>query len=229
MGRSFLKWRNFACLPMIVILPATLLADDTGAAMLRSNGGVLVNKTSAPASLALFRDDLIETPKEVVARIDMTGSMADVNPETMVQFEGDELVLDHGNVSVNTSRVLRVRVGCITVTPVNADWTHYDVTDLNGKVTVSASKSDVYIDARSANPQQAKKSSHSDRMIVHEGEQKSREEKCGAPPIKESSQVAGRGAIMNSPYAKWTAVGIVGALTCLGLCHDDDPVSPAKP
>jgi hypothetical protein len=229
MGRSFLKWRNFACLPMIVILPASLLADDTGAAMLRSNGGVLVNKTSAPASVALFRDDLIETPKNVVARIEMTGSTADVNSETMVQFEGDELVLDHGSVSVNTSRVLRVRVGCITVTPVNADWTHYDVTDLNGKVTVSASKSDVYIDSRSANPQQAKQPSHSDRMIVREGEQKSREEKCGGPPIKESTRLAGRGAIMNSPYAIGTAVGIVGVLTCLGLCHDDDPVSPAKP
>ena len=98
----------------------------------------------------------------------------------MVQFEGNELVLDHGSLSVNTSRGLRVRVGCLTVTPVNdAQWTHYDVVDCDGKVTVSALKNDVYIDARSSNPQQARQSSRSSRVTVREGEQKSREEKCG--------------------------------------------------
>lgn len=228
MGRSFLKWRNLASLPMIVILPVSLLADDT-AAMLRSNGGVLVNRSPAAASVALFRDDLVETPKDVVARIEVSGSTADISPETMIQFEGDELVLDHGTVSVNTSRALRVRVGCITVAPVNTDWTHYDVTDVNGKVTVSALKSDVYIDAHSGKEQEAKEPSRSNRTIVREGEQKSREEKCGAAPFKESGRVAARGAIMNSPYVKWTAVGVIGGIACLGLCHDDDPVSPTKP
>ena len=70
-----------------------------------SNGiGVLVNKNPAPASIALFPNDLIETQKAVVARIEVTGSSADINPETVVQFEGNELVLDHGSLSVNTSR-----------------------------------------------------------------------------------------------------------------------------
>jgi hypothetical protein len=217
---------------MIAILPVSLMADDTGAAILHSTGGVLVNRNTAPASTAIFRDDLIETPKEVVARIEMTGSTADINPETMLQYEGDELVLDHGSVSVNTSRVLRVRVGCVTVTPVNVDWTHYDVVDTDGKVTVSALKNDVYIDAHSTNPKQAKQPQqpeHSDRTIVREGEQKSREEKCGAPILKESGRFAGRGAIMNSPWVKWPSVIGIGALTCFALCKDDDPISPDKP
>src|ERR1700674_1595336 len=142
---------------MIVILPVSLPAQDTAAAMLRSNGtGVLLNKNPAPASAALFSNDLIETPKTAVARIEASGSSADLNPETVVQFEGNELVLDHGSLSVNTSRGLRVRVGCVTVTPVNdAQWTHYEVADLDGKVTVAALKNDVYIDARSNHPQQA--------------------------------------------------------------------------
>jgi hypothetical protein len=228
MGPSFLKWRNFASLPMIFILPFSLLADDTGA-MLRSSGSVLVNKTTAPASVALFRDDLIETQKEGSARIEATGSIAEIHPETVVQFEGDELVLDHGSVSVNTSHVLRVRVGCVTVTPVNADWTHYDVVDNDGKITVSALKNDVYIDAKSNNPQEAKQPTHSNRTLVKESETKSREEKCGAAPIKWSSVYAGRGAILNSPWAIGTGAVIVGTIACLGLCHDDDPVSPAKP
>ena len=116
---------------MIVILPVSLYADDTGAAMLRSNAGVLLNKNPAPASSALFPDDLVETAKNAGARIEATGSTAEINPDTVVQFEGNELNLEHGSLSVNTSRGMKVRVGCLTVTPVNPEWTHYDVTDLD--------------------------------------------------------------------------------------------------
>ena len=231
MGRSLHHWRNLVCWPMMVIIPVSLLAQDT--AMLHSTGGVMVNKNQAPASNAIFPDDLIETPQGVMGRIEAPGSTADIAPNTMVQFEGDELVLDHGGLSVNTSRLLRVRVGCVTVTPVNADWTHYDVTDLDGKITISAQKNDVYVDARSSKPEKVLEKegqpSHSDREIVHEGEQKSREEKCVGPPVKESGRVAGRGAIMNSPYVKWPARVGIAVLTCYALCHSDDPLSPAVP
>ena len=86
----------------------------------------------------------------------------------MVQFNGDELVLDHGTVSVNTSRGLRVRVGCLIIRPVNnTEWTHYDVADVDGKVTVSALKNDASIDSRSGAAQQTKQSVRSNRVIVH--------------------------------------------------------------
>jgi hypothetical protein len=208
----------------------SLLAQDTAAAILRSNGiGVQVNKYPAPASNALFSGDSIETQKNAVARIEANGSTADLSSETMVHFEGNELVLEHGSLSVNTSRGLRVKVGCLTVTPVNnVEWTHYDVVDVDGKVTISALKSDVYINATSNNPKQAKQSGHSDRIIVREGEQKSREEKCGAAYLK--SPIAGRGAFMNSPWAIGAGVAGIGAALCFGLfCQNDDPVSPTKP
>ena len=171
---------------MAVILPVSLFAQENAAALLRSSGtGVLVNKNPSPESIALFPDDLIETPKSIVARLEITGSAADIGPETMVQFESDELALDHGNVSVNTTRGLRVRVGCLTVTPVNvSERTQYDVSDLDGKVTVNAAKNDVYIDARSKKPQEAKNPSRSSRDLVREGEQKSREEKCGGAYLR---------------------------------------------
>ena len=52
------KWRYFVCLLLLAILPASLLARTTAAAMLRSEGvGVLVNQYPAPASIALFPDD----------------------------------------------------------------------------------------------------------------------------------------------------------------------------
>ncbi len=215
---------------MIFILPVSLMADETGTAMLRSNGNVLVNKASVPASVALFRDNLVETQKDGSARIEAVGSIADISPETVVQFEGDELVLDHGSVSVNTSRVMRVRVGCVTVTPVNTEWTHYEVIDTDGKITVNALKSDVYIDAHSKNPQEAKQPLHSSRMLVKEGERKSREEKCGAADIKWSEVYAGRGAILNSPWAIGGGSIAIGGVVCWVFCfHGGEPVSPVQP
>ncbi len=216
---------------MVAILPASFQAQDkdTALAILHSDGvGVLVNKSPAPASIALFSDDLIETQKTAVARIDGSGSAADINSETVVQFEGNELVLDHGSLSVNTSRGMTVRVGCLTITPANnAEWTHYDVADLNGKVNVSALKNDVNIDERGS-LRQAKQSAHSNRVTVREGEQKSREEKCGAADIKQPGTPLA-GAIMNSPYVQLPAAGVIIGLTCWAVCNGGNPLSPTAP
>jgi len=218
------------CISMAVTLPVSLAADETAAAILRSSGSdVLVNRNPAPTSIALFPNDLVETPQNAVARIELSGSAADINADTMVQFQGDELVLDHGSVSVSTTRGMRVRVGCLTVAPVNlSQWTQYNVSDVDGKVTVNAAKSDVYIDSRAKKAQEAKNPSRSTRDIVRESEQRSREEKCGAVYMR-GDNVAGLGAVMNSMWAKIVAGGAVGAVVCLGLCHDDDPASPSKP
>jgi hypothetical protein len=216
---------------MIAILPVSLWADDVVAAMLRSNGnGVQVNKNPAPVSTALFSDDLIETQKNAAARIEASGSTVDINSETIVQFEGNELVLEHGSLSVNTSRGMRVRVGCITVTPVSdAEWTQYDVVNLDGKVTVSALKKDVYINSKSSNPQQAKQSSRSSRVIVREGERKSREEKCAAAYTEGQGTAAVKGALLNSPYVQWPAAGVIVGVTCWVLCNGTSPLSPSAP
>ena len=218
------------CVSMAVVFPVSLDAQETAAAILRSSGsGVLVNNSPAPTSIALFPNDLVETPKNAVARIELAGSSADINVDSVVQFDGDELVLDHGSLSVSTTRGVRVRVGCLTVTPVNlSQWTRYDVSDVNGKVTVNAAKGDVYIDSREKKAQEAKNPSRSTRDIVRESEQKSREEKCGAAYLKGES-MPGLGALMNSTWAKIVAGSVAGAIACLGLCRDDDPVSPWKP
>jgi len=226
-GRGLFRWSKYVCLPMMVILPVSLVAQENGAALLRSSGGVLVNKSQVPASVALLRDDLIETPKDAVARLEVTGSAADINSETVVQFEGDELVLDHGSLSVRTSRQFRVRVGCLTVTPVNPDWTEYEVTDRDGKVTVSARKSDVYLDAQSANGPQ-KRPTQSNRATVHESEQKSRDEKCAGGYL-DQDHIAGKGGFMNSRYAIAAGISGIVVVTCYALCRSGEPLSPSAP
>lgn len=220
--------RNFICVFIIAILPSSVAADDTAAAILQGNDGVLLNGRPALPSAALFPRDTVETQPKIVARIELNGSAIDINPETLMDFEGDEIILEHGSVSVNTSRAFKVRVGCLVVTPVNPMWTRYDVTDVDGKVTVAALKGDVNINSRSGNAQQAKRSADAGRVSVHEGETKSREEKCGAANVK-SPTVAAQDGIMNSPYTVGAALGVAGGLTCWALCRDDDPISPSNP
>lgn len=226
--RSLLKSRNFICVFMIAILPTSVAADDTAAAILQGNDGVLLNGRPAPPSAAIFPRDTVQTQPKTVARIELTGSAIDINPETLIDFEGDEIILEHGSVSVNTSRAFKVRVGCLIVTPVNPMWTRYEVTDVDGKVNVAALKSDVNIDSRSGNVQQAKRPANAGRVSVHEGEKKSREEKCGAANVK-SPTVAAQDGIMNSPYTVGAALAVVGGITCWALCRDDDPISPSSP
>jgi hypothetical protein len=214
-------------MPMLAILPVSLLADDTAGAILRSNGTVLVNKQPAPVSSAIYRDDLIETREGATARIQASGSMADINPKTMLQYENGELALDHGSLEINTSGGWKVRVGCIMVAPTkDAVSTRYGVADMNGRITVLALSGDVYIDTLSSAFPEAKQPAHPSRTIVHQGEQISRNEKCGAD---ESTQQPAIRPILDSIWAKGVGLGAIGVLTCWALCRSGAPVSPSDP
>ena len=204
------------------------MADDSGAAMLHHDGGALLNGNPAPASIAIFANDTVETRAQQQATINAAGSSVMLQPETLVQFEGDELILDHGTLLVSTSRGLRVRVGCITVTPATGEWTQYDVTDIDGKVKVAARKRDVNIDARGSKLQSARSGGQSQRVSVREGEQKTREEQCGVAP-RSPGHIAAKGAILNSPWVIGSSAAAIVVGTCLILCHGDDPVSPSVP
>src|SRR5258708_30901421 len=83
------KWRNLVCVGMIAILPESLMADDS-AAILLSNGAVLLNGTSAPASPALFPNALVQTPSRSEATITPSGIPVTVDPAPAVQFEASE-------------------------------------------------------------------------------------------------------------------------------------------
>jgi hypothetical protein len=212
---------------MIVILPTSLLAQDPNRGLLHNDGGTWLNDVPAPAVAAIFPDSLVQTQKGHFARIDVEGSSVLIQPETMVQFQGHELVLDHGTLQVDTSRGVEVIVGCITVTPVNSDRTEYDVTDGGGKVRVAAAKNDVKIHLHGSMVRESKQGSSSD-SIVHEGQHSTRSEHCGGVirPLQ------GQGAtvpLLDTSAAKIAGGMIVGVVACLGLCHTDDPISPSKP
>lgn len=222
--------RSFVCMLMVILVPVSLFAQDQAGAMLHSSGaGVQVNDSPAPWTIAVFPNDLIQTPNHATARLNWIGSTANIDRDSLVQFGADELVLDHGRLSVSTWRGLRVRVGCVTITPLNdAIITQYDVIDVDGKVTVSAETSDVYLDARSSNFQPAREPKHSNREIVREREQKSRSEKCGGGDIRPGAP-ATPGALLNSPWAIGAGAVPIIVLGVWVLHFGDDPVSPSTP
>jgi hypothetical protein len=226
-GVCLLEWRNLVCGAMMVVLPASMMAQDSARAMLHSDGGVWLNGSPAPNSSAIFPHDLIQTQKGNSAKIDADGSTVTVQSETIVQFEGDELVLDHGSLQLNTSRGVRVRVNCITISPLAQEWSRYDVIDVDGRVTVAAHENDVQIHFQGAAFRQSKQAVISD-VTVHQGEQVTREERCGAP-VRPADVVNAKVAILNNVWTVRAGAVAIGILTCWALCRGDDPISPDKP
>lgn len=220
------EWRNLVCGVMMVVLPTSVAAQTSGGAMLHSDGGVWLNGNPAPNSSAIFPHDLVQTQKENRAKIDADGSSATIQPDTIVQFDGDELVLDHGSVQVNTSRGMRVRVNCITVTPLNQAWTRYDVIDVDGKMKVLAYENDVNIHYGGAADKKSKAAGSN--ATVHQGEQATREERCGAA-ARPVDVINAKGAILNSGWAKGAGLAAISVVVCYALCRGDDPISPFRP
>ena len=221
-----LEWGKLVCGVMVVILPTSLVAQDSARAMLHDDGGVWLNETPAPNSSAMFLHDLLQTQKGSLAKIDADGSTVTVQPDTIVQFEGDELVLGHGSLQLNTSREMRVRVNCITVIPLTQEWTRYDVIDVDGRMLVVEHENDVKIHYQGAGARRSKQAGISD-VTVHQGEQATREERCGAA-ARPAEVIDAKGAILNSFWAK-LAGGAAIVSACVIVCRGDDPISPDKP
>jgi hypothetical protein len=221
--------RNFVSWVMILLFPLSMLAADTGSAVVHSNGGVWVNGAEVADSTAVFPGDFLETKPGFIANLDSEGSSVLIQGESVVKFQGDYLILDHGSVSVGTSTSMSVHVNCIKVEPLSNDRTQYDVADLTGTVRVAAQKNDVNIRQGGALRKMSSETNSPQSSIVHEGQQSTRDESvvCGA-----ASRPEGAGHALNS---KWLEIGGAAGggvlVLCLLLCKSKNPsnVSPSQP
>ena len=214
---------------MVVLWPLSLLAGETGAAVVHTKGGVWVNGAEVADSTAVFPGDVLETKPGSVADLDSEGSSVLIQPESVVKFQGNSLNLEHGGVSVGTTTSMSVHVNCVKVEPASSERTQYDVADLSGTVQVAAHKSDVNITQSGALKKATAEGSASQSALVREGQQATREEAaaCGA-----ALRPGGAG---NSLNTKWLEIGGGvggGALVfCLLLCKGtkSPSVSPSQP
>jgi hypothetical protein len=216
---------------MVMIFPAALFAADQPAAMLYSHGTALLNGNTIARSSAVFSGDLIQTNTESVANINATGSSVLVLNESLVQYEGSTLTLEHGGVAISTSKLLATRAGDVKVSPVATVWTEFEVRDVDGKVQIAARKGDLTISDNTGTTTLAQgqettrdESQSQDDSQTHKGKKK----KKGAGPAAAAAPGAA-GGLLNSPVAIGIAAGIVVGGTAWVLSRSDDPVSPAKP
>ena len=220
--------RNFICWVLSVTLPLSVMAADTGSAILHSSGGVWINGSEAPDSTAMVSGDVVETKVGSVANVDADGFAVLIQPESIVKFNGDSLTLEHGSVSVGTSKSMSVHIDCIRVLPVSNDWTQYDVANLDGTVQTAARKKDVYVEIRPSIRKPSPDSAALQSEIVREGQQISRNAAaaCGITGPSEATRGVNK---------KWIEIGGGagggGLLLCLLLCRgkNPSPTSPSQP
>ena len=217
--RMSLCRRVLGCV-MIGIMPAAMFAADTGAAMLYTNGTTWLNGAGIPKTSAVFAGDLIQTKEDSVANINASGSSVIVLADSMVEFEGNAVKLEHGGVTVSTSKALATHAGELTVTPASNDWTDFEVKDVDGTIHIAARKGDVLI------------ADETGTTTLPHGQQMTREESSTNKKKKKRAAAAGaaaHGPILDSPYAIGAGIAAAGGITAWVLMRGDDPVSPVKP
>jgi len=137
--------RPVLCWMMMVLLPASLLAADSGAAIARPYGAAWLNGASVQQSSAIFPGDLLQTSSSSALKIRSSGSSVTVLSDSLVKFEEGAVAVEHGTVRLATSKTMIARAGIVTATPASSGWTEFEFSDTDGTVHIVALKGDLRI------------------------------------------------------------------------------------
>ncbi|HWW16435.1 MAG TPA: hypothetical protein VN310_17390 [Candidatus Dormibacteraeota bacterium] len=209
---------------LLLIVPASLFAADSGAAMLYADGAAWLNGSHVPKSSAIFAGDLVQTRSDSAANIHAAGSSITVLGDSLVQFEGTSLKVEHGGVSVSTSKGIATTAGDVRVAPVSNAWTEFNVTDVDGTVRIAARKGDLTVtdDNGTVTLAQGQETTRDEQSDQSKDKKKDKKRGAGAAP-------AAGGGVLNSTIAIGVGAAAVGGITAWVLLHSDNPVSPAAP
>jgi hypothetical protein len=221
-------FRKMVSCVLLILFPAALFAADSNAAMLYTNGPAWVNGAHVPrASSSIFSGDLLQTRSDSVANINEPGSSITVLSDSLVQFEGASVRIEHGGVTVSTSRGVGTVAGDVKVLPASNSWTEFNVIDIDGTVRIAARKGDLTIDDGSgvvtlAQGQETTRNETSDDSDKNTDGKKNKKKRSGAAP-------AAGGGMLNSPLAMGIAAGAVGGVAIWVLLQNSNPASPTQP
>src|SRR5208282_978618 len=137
--------RDVLCWMMIVFVPASLIAADSGVGMVRPYGAAWLNGAAVQQSSAIFPGDLVQTSSSSALKIRSSGSSVTVLSDSLVKFEGGAVSVEHGGVKLATSKSMFARAGSVTATPASSAWTEFELTDVDGTVQIVAIKGDLQI------------------------------------------------------------------------------------
>jgi hypothetical protein len=225
-------FRRMVSCVLLLCFPASLLAaDSSGAAMLYTHGAAWLNGAHVPASSAIFTGDLLQTRSDSGANINAPGSSITVLGDSLVQFEGLSLKVEHGAVAVATSKGVATTAGDVRVSPASNAWTEFNVTDVDGTVRIAANKGDLTITddngtttlpqgQQTMRDEQSDQSTGSDKDTDKDKKKKKRA--AGAAP-------GATGGALSSPLAIGVGAAIIGGVGIWVLTRSDNPVSPSTP
>ncbi len=225
MGGS--AFRKMVSCVLMFLFPAALFAADSDAAMLYTSGPAWVNGAHVPRdSSAIFSGDLLQTPTDSVANINQSGSSITVLGDSLVQFEGSSVRIEHGGVTVSTSRGIATTAGDVKVTPSAFSWTEFNVVDVDGTVKIAARKGDLTINdgkevVTLAQGQETTRDESSNDSTTSKNGKKSKKRSGAAP--------AGGGGLLNSPLAIGLGGAAIAGVTTWVLVKNDNPASPTQP
>jgi hypothetical protein len=216
----------------MILFPGSLFAADSNAAMLYTNGAAWVNGVHVPrSSSAIFSGDLLQTRSDSVANINESGSAITVLSDSLVQFQGVSVDIEHGGVTVSTSKEIAATAGDVKVMPASNAWTEFNVTDIDGTVRIFARKGSLTIDdgknvvtlAQGQDTTRPEITDNPDNDKTKDTKKKKdRKRMAGAVP-------AAGGGILSSPYAIGIGAGAIAGVTTWVLIKNDNPASPTVP
>ena len=217
MFHSALQKKIAACL--LLLMPAVLSAQNTAAAVIFPAGTVYLNGAQLSNSSAFMTGDVLQTRENGAANINVAGSSAVFDSNSIVRFQADGFSLDRGSISVATGKGLSVYARDFKITPVSGEWTQFYITRSSGSIGIIARKASVTVTCGS------------NTSTVKEGQQISREDaaSCGLITKGNGAPAAVKGPIITSDRVGLGALVVGGGLTIWVLAQGDDPVSPTKP
>jgi hypothetical protein len=231
MGRF--PFRKMVSGVLLILFPGYLFAADSNAAMLYTNGRAWVNGADVPhASSAIFSGDLLQTPSNSVANIDLAGSNITVHADSLVEFQGSAVRIEHGGVTVSTSKSIAANAGDVKVSPASDAWTEFNVTDVDGTVRIFARKGALTITDDSgtttlAQGQDTTRQENQDNPDQSQSNGKNKKKNTngrgtGAAP-------AAGGGMLNSPIALGIGAAAVAGVASWVLVESGQPASPSAP
>ncbi len=224
MGSSAL--RRMVCCVLVFLFPSSMFAADSNAAMLYTNGGAWINGSHVPrSSSAIFSGDLLQTRSDTVANIDEPGSTITVLADSLVEFQPSSVRVEHGGVTVTTSRQVGSEAGDVKVKPAAPAWSEFNLSDVDGTVKIFARKGSLTI------------TYGKEVFTLAQGQETTRDESA---PDSNTDNKKGKkkdpggapgatGGWLNSPIAIGIGAGAVIGVSTWVLLQGNSPASPSTP
>jgi hypothetical protein len=203
--------------PVLLLASLSAFASDSNFATVQALGKAWLNGVPIPRMSAVFPGDEIQT-KTDLADIDAFGSKVLVLTDSLVTYQSSAVDVERGGISVATSKGVAARLGNLTIRPATADWTEFQVVEINGQARIRATKGELaLVDENGTSSLSA------GQETTREVKQKRKKRAAGAPPTA-------TGSILDSKLALILGGAIIGGISIpYVILPDDDPISPNAP